>query len=458
MIFSDFRPFIAFVANKGETAIEILRKVKVAFENLPLWLQPNVVAWNEANIGLENGSRAVAKATSSDSIRGYSIDLLFVDEAAFVENWEAFWPSTFNTLTSRESTKAVLVSTPKGLNHFHTTWQYAHKEGAKWNFFKPLKVSWESVPGRDEAWKQRTLAGINFDHHQFAQEHEVDFLGSSNTLLSGKKLKELIPDVPLMDEYGIKQYYKPEKGRIYALVADVAEGKGLDYSAFQIIDVTKQPFNQVCTFRSNLVTPVEFADIIYQMGKTYNEASVLVELNSVGGQVCQILHDDYEYDNLVHTESAGPAGKKVSGGFSAKKFEIGVRTTKTVKATGCSIMKMLIEQEQLIINDEATIEELSRFIRKGRSWEAEPGATDDLTMCLVLFAWLSDQKMFRELTDIDVLKRLRDRSEQQTLENLTPFAMINTGNGELEKRQLLGNNKHGWVLDNDPDKKVRIFF
>lgn len=459
MIFSKTKPLVCFLANKGKTSVEILKKVKVAYENLPFWLQHGVVDWNKGSIELENGSRAIAEATSSDSVRGYAIDLLFVDEAAFVENWEEFWPSTLNTITSNSTTKCVLVSTPNGLNHFHEYWTSANNGD---NDFKPIKVTWDKVPGRDQKWYESTLRSLNNDQSKFDQEHSVEFIGSTNTLISAWKLKDLAGPPgkikePIFEKDGTCQYEAPIKGKMYVLIADCAEGKGLDHSAFSIFDVTQSPFRQVCTFRSNIYTPIEYADIIYNLGTLYNKASVLVELNAIGAQVCHILHHEREYDNMVHTESAGPAGKKVSSGFSGKQFEIGVRTTKTVKATGCSIAKMLIEQNQLEIVDRETIYELSRFSRKGTSWEAEQGANDDLVMGLVLFGWLSDQNYFKDLTDINILNKLRDRSEQQIQEQMVPFGAMSDGS-EIEKAQdLLGKNQEGWVLDNS-DPMVRIYF
>lgn len=460
MIFSDFKPIVAFLANKGETAVEILGKVKLAYENLPKWLQHGVFKWNEGEIELENGSRAIAKATSSDSIRGYSIDLLFVDESAFVENWEKFWPSTYNTISSSDSTKVVLVSTPNGLNHFFSIWEQANRIGSEdWNEFNPIKVTWNQVPGRDEKWYQSTLKGLNFDLDKFNQEHNVEFLGSSGTLIAGWKLKQLASSWkhPIFTKDNVNIFKQPEKNKKYILIADVSEGKGLDYSAFHVIDVTSEPFDEVCVYRSNIITPIEYADVILQLAKYYNNASVLVELNSIGTQVCSILWDDYLYDNMIHTQSAGPNGKQVSGGFSEKKTEIGIRTTKSVKGTGCSLLKMLLEQNKLQIHHEQTIYELSRFSRKGKSWEAEDGATDDLVMPLVLFAWLTDQQFFKDLTDINIINKLRDKSEEQMMQELSPFAVINSNEDDLKSKELLGNNSEGWVLDNT-SPPIKIYF
>lgn len=455
VLFSDTRPLVAFLANKGGTAREILGKVKLAFEHVPIWLQQGIIEWNKGSIEFENGSRIVAEATSSDSIRGYSIDFLFIDEAAFVENWDEFFVSTLNTIISTNTTKIVLVSTPKGLNHFYEYWDKAEKEE---NEYVPLKVTWREVPGRDEKWRVTALKAVNNDMIKFAQEHEVEFIGSSATLILGNVLKALQDEAPIYSSEFISQYCKPEANHMYTLIADVGEGKGLDYSAFQVIDITTNPFRLVCSYRNNLITPAEYADIILNIANAYNKAWVLVENNNIGGEVCNILHQTHEYESIIRTQSAGPAGKKVSSGFGDVKSELGIRTTKTVKATGCSLIKMLVEQNQIYIPDMMTIRELRRFSKKANTYQAEEGATDDLVMCLVLFGWLSAQTFFKDLTDINVLDKLKDRNEKQVQEELTPFCTVYDGQPETDAKELLGNNSEGWVLDNDYEKKVRIHF
>ena len=302
--------------------------------------------------------------------------------------------------------------------------------------------------------------GFEYFSENIVSHNCVEFLGSSGTLIAGWKLKQLATTFkhPITSKDDVHVFTPPVRGNKYILVADVCEGKGLDYSAFHVIDVSKEPFDQVCVYRSNIITPIEYADVILQLAKYYNNASVLVELNSIGTQVCSILWDDYLYDNMIHTQSAGPNGKQVSGGFSEKKTEIGVRTTKSVKGTGCSILKMLLEQGKLNIHHEDTVYELSRFSRKGKSWEAEDGATDDLVMPLVLFAWLSDQQFFKDLTDISIINKLRDRSEEQIMQELSPFAIIDNGVDDTARtRELLGDNKEGWVLDNT-SPPIKIYF
>ena len=415
---------VALLANKGETAREILSRVQLAYQHLPKWLQQGVKEWNKGSFELENNSRVIAAATSASAIRGYTINLLFIDEAAHIDNWDEFFTSVYPTISSGTDSKIVLVSTPNGLNHFYSTWINAI-EGR--NGYKPILVNWQSVPGRDEKWKQDTLAGMNFDIEKFDQEMNCEFLGSSGTLISGWKLKELVHKAPMVERDGMIQYFQPEKDHVYIIIADVSRGKGLDYSAFQVIDVTKMPYNQVCVFRNNSVTPLDYADIILRTAKSYNNAYVLVEINDIGEQVSSALQFDFGYENLLFTENAGRSGKRITTGFGGKKADKGIRTTRIVKSIGCSMLKLLIEQNQFIVNDFHTINELSTFSKKGNSYEAESGKHDDLVMCLVLFAWMSDQQYFKDYTNINTLMTLRDKTEDEIEQDLSPFGFFDDG-------------------------------
>jgi len=419
---------VALLANKGETAREILGRIQLAYQHLPRWLQQGVKEWNKGSMELENNSRVLAAATSSDNIRGYSINLLFIDEAAFIENWDTFFTSVYPTISSGLESKIVLVSTPNGLNHFYSLWTNA-KEGR--NGYYPIEVTYTKVPGRDENWKKNTLAAMNFDVAKFEQEYCVEFMGSSGTLIAGWKLKELVHQIPITFKDGLSQYAQPIQNHSYVMVCDVSRGKGLDYSAFSVLDVTTMPYQQVCVYRNNMITPIDYVDVIHRVARAYNNASVLVEINDIGEQVGHSLHYDFEYDSVLMTENAGRAGKKISTGFGGANIDKGVRTTKPVKATGCSILKLLIEQNQLIINDFHTIEELSTFSRKKQSYEAEEGKHDDLVMPLVLFAWLTDQQYFKDYTNINTLIKLREKSEEDIMNDLTPFGFVDDGRGDL---------------------------
>lgn len=427
ILFNEFKT-VAILANKGDSAREVMARVKLAYEALPKWLQQGVEEWNKGNIELENGCKVLAGTTSSSAIRGKSINFLYLDEVAFIEGYDEFFASVYPTISSGESTKLLMTSTPNGLNHFWKTCKGA-EEGT--NGYKFVKVMWDDVPGRDEKWKQETLEALDHDMEKFNQEYCCQFLGSSGTLISGAKLKELDFSRPIVEKDGIYQYEKPEKGNVYFMTVDVSRGKGLDYSTFTIIDCTKMPYRQVCTYRENFVGPVDFASIIFRMGKLYNEAAVLIEINDIGEQVSDTLSMDYGYENLLFTENAGRSGKRISSGFG-KRVDNGIRTTKSVKSVGCSMLKMLVEQNQLIIQDYHTIQELSRFSKKGGSYEAESGWHDDLVMNLVLFAWLTDQTFFKDMTDINTLSKLREKTEKEIEDDLLPFGFIDGGPSEQQ--------------------------
>jgi len=421
---------VALLANKGDTAREILGRIQLAYQHLPKWLQQGIVEWNKGSLELENNSRVIAGSTSSDSIRGYSINLLFIDEAAFIDNWDQFFTSVFPTISSGSESKIILVSTPNGLNHFHTTWANAINEK---NNYKWIRVHWSDVPGRSEKWKQETLSGMNFDVEKFAQEHEVEFLGSSGTLISGWKLKELVEQMPISRKEGLWQYFKPEQERVYIIICDVSRGKGLDYSAFHVLDVTEMPYQQVAVYRSNAIGPHDYAEVIHRVAKGHNNASVLVEINDIGESVSHALHYDFGYENILYTENAGRSGKRITSGFGGSgSVDKGIKTTKVVKSIGCSILKLLIEQNQLIVNNADTISELKTFSRRHNSYEAEPGKTDDLVMGLVLFGWMTEQQYFKDYTDINTLRSLREKSEEDLEQDLAPFGFLVTGQEPID--------------------------
>lgn len=421
VLFNDFK-LVALLANKGESSREILHRIKLAYEALPDWLQQGVVEWNKGSIELENGSIVLAASASSSNIRGKSCSLVYIDETSFVEGWDEFSASVLPTLSSGKTTKLLYTSTPNGLNHFYQICASA-KSGD--NGFMYHEVPWWEIPGRDEAWKEETLKSLNYNMQQFEQEYCCSFQGSMTTLIEGSALRRLQPQIPCHETVNLKIYVKVEEGHKYVCVVDVSRGKGLDYSAFSIIDITEMPYRQVAVFRDNTITPIEYAESIFRLCKTYNEAAVLVEVNDIGQQVSDVLHHDYEYENILHTESAGRSGKRITGGFG-KNSDPGIRTTKTVKAIGCNMLKLLIEQDKLIINDTDTIHELSTFARRAQSYQAESGSTDDIVMTLVLFGWLSDQQYFKDLTDINTLAALRQRTQDEIYEDLIPVGFINS--------------------------------
>ena len=413
---------IAILANTVDIAQTMLARVQVMYMNLPKWLSQGCLDWNKRSFSLENGSEIFAAASTARSIAGKSVTLLVCDEAAHIDNWDEFWGSVYPTISSGKTTKVVLMSSVMGLNHFYQITQGARKGT---NDYHLISVPWQRVPGRDQAWKQETLKAMNFDEAQFAREFENEYQGSSGTLIAGWKLKQLEALNAIRSNQSLIEYFEPDPAKSYVVVADTSRGKGLDYSAFSVFDVSKMPYEQVCVFRDNITSPYDYAEIIYRVAKSYFNAMVLVEINDIGQQVADYIFDNYDYEYLFYTESAGRAGKRLSdGGIQCDR---GVRTTTQVKATGCAILKLLIEQDQLLIHDGHTIAELSTFSKNKKSYEAEPGNNDDLVMGLVLFAWLSDQELFKYQTDINTLANLREKNESSMMNDLMPFGFINNG-------------------------------
>jgi len=422
ILFNEFKT-VAILANKGDAAREVLSRVQLAYEALPKWMQQGIEEWNKGNITLENGCKIYAGTTTSSAIRGKSISFLYLDEVAFIEGFDEFFASVYPTISSGDTTKLLMTSTPNGLNHFWKTCKGAEE---KTNGYEFVKVMWHDVPGRDETWRKETIEALDHDEEKFNQEYCCEFIGSSGTLISGAKLKQLLHSKPLVEKDNMCQYEAVKEGHAYVMTVDVSRGKGLDYSTFTVFDVTEMPYKQVVCYRDNMISPVDFASIIYRIGLMYNESAILIEVNDIGEQVSDVLLMDYGYENLLFTENAGRSGKRISGGFG-RSADHGIRTTKSVKQKGCSILKMLVEQNQMILVDYNTIQELSRFSKKGFSYEAEPGFHDDMVMNLVIFAWLTDDRFFRELTDINTLAQLREKTEEQLNEDLLPFGFIDTG-------------------------------
>lgn len=419
---------VGILSNKQDSSIEVMERIQLAYEALPLWLQQGVVTFNKKRMALENKSGVFAAATSASSIRGKSCNFIYIDEVAFVENWDEFFASTYPTISSGKDSKALFTTTPKGLNHFHKIWEEANlpRNDEGWNGFHPIRVTWEVIPTRDEAWRKDQLAALGGDLDKFNQEFNCEFMGSSGTLISGTCLKSLAYKRPIhKDAIGLLQYEKPEEHHTYVMVCDVSRGKGLDYSTFHVIDVTTVPYKQVCTFRSNIILTTDFASLIHYVALTYNKAYVMVENNDIGGEVPNILHRDHEYENIFYTDSNGRGGKVLS--FGGKNAERGLRISTATKALGCSMIKQLVEERKLQINDFETIHEFSTFSRKGKSYEAEEGKHDDLVMPLVVFGWLSTQPYFKELTDNDIMQKLKEQTMAEIENTLAPFGFIVNG-------------------------------
>jgi hypothetical protein len=392
-------------------------------------MQQGIISWNKGSLELENGSKISSNSTSSSAVRGGSYNVIFLDEFAFIPNHIAddFFASVYPTISSGQSTKVIIVSTPRGMNHFYRMWHDAERGK---NEYVPTDVHWSEVPGRDAAWKEQTIA--NTSEQQFKVEFECEFLGSVNTLINPSKLRNLVYEDPIKRNAGLDVYEHPKEENNYLITVDVARGLGNDYSAFIVFDITNFPYKAVAKYRNNEIKPMLFPSIIHEVAKGYNDAWLLVEVNDIGDQVANILHFDLEYDNVLMCAMRGRAGQIVGSGFSGKKSQLGVRMTAAVKKLGCSNLKTLLEDDKLLTVDSDIISELTTFAQKHNSFEAEEGCNDDLAMCLVIFSWLVAQDYFKEMTDNDVRKRIYEEQKNQIEQDMSPFGFISDGLDEME--------------------------
>ncbi len=431
---------VAILANKAATAREMLGRLQLSYENLPKWLQQGILGWNKGSLELENGSKILAASTSASAVRGMSFNIIFLDEFAFVPNHiaEQFFSSVYPTISSGQKTKVIIISTPHGMNMFYKLWHDAERKS---NEYIPTEVHWSQIPGRDEVWKEQTIR--NTSEAQFKVEFECEFLGSVDTLISASKLRIMPYEEPVRQNRGLAVYEQAIEDRNYIVTVDVSRGIGGDYSAFCVIDTTTLPYKMVARYKNNEIKPIVLPNIIVDVAKNYNNAYILCEVNDIGGQVADIIQFDLEYENLLMAAMRGRAGQQLGQGFSGKKTQLGVKMSTAVKQVGCSNLKALIEDDKLIIQDYDTIAELTTFIQKGNSFQAEDGCHDDLAMCLVMFAWMAMQEYFKEMHDNDVRQRIYDDQRESIEQDMAPFGFVSDG---LEDDHIIDAQGERWEL------------
>lgn len=420
-IFQDNKN-VAIMANKTAAAREVLSRYQIMYENLPIWMQQGVKTWNKGDVDLENGSRVFTSATTTSGIRGKSVNWLYIDEAAIIPNniADEFFASVYPTISAGETTKILLTSTPLGYNHFWKFWNEAEKGT---NGFENMFVHYTEIPGRDEKWAEEQFKLLG--EVKYNQEVLCEFLGSTNTLISGKALSMMSSKEIVYKKDGLDIYEEPQENKYYVITTDTARGIGGDYSAFVVIDITEMPFKVVGKFRDNKVSPLLYPDFIARVAKDFNNAYVLIENNDIGQQVVDILHQELEYENIFSTVQEKNK-QYVSPGFG-KQTTLGVRTSKAVKRQGCLALKSLVEETKFLVWDADCINELSTFVEKAGSFSADEGYHDDLAMCMVLFAWLSTQQFFKDLTDVDIREGLYNSQMRYIEKDLTPFGFMENG-------------------------------
>lgn len=416
---------VGILAHKGSMAVEVLERTKQAIELLPDFLQPGIVEWNKKSIVLENGSSIGAYASSPDAVRGNSFSFIYIDECAFIQNWTDCFLAIQPVISSGRESKMIMTTTPNGLNHFYDIWQSAidGKSG-----YVPYEAVWHSVKERlynkadifDDGyeWSSQAIAGSSLE--QFLQEHNAEFFGSSGTLIRATTLSRL-SFIDVVNDNGFYQFEQSKEGRKYVATLDCSEGRGQDYHAMQIIDITDFPYKQVAVYHSNTAAHLILPDIVFKYLMMYNECPVYIELNSTGVSIAKSLAMDLEYDNIICDSF----------------IDLGMKQSKRSKAMGCSALKDLIEKDKLIINHKGTIQELRTFSEKGVSWAAEEGFHDDLVMSLVIFGWLTTQEKFAEYAGKDEMRIASEifRKELDEMgDEYAPVVIYDGANGIEEYR------------------------
>ena len=437
---------VAILANKAPTAREMLGRLQLSYENLPKWMQQGIVGWNKGSLELENGSKILASSTSASAVRGMSFNNILLDEFAFVPNHiaEQFFASVYPTISSGKSTKVIIISTPHGMNQFYKLWHDAERNA---NNYVATEVHWSQVPGRDDKWKQQTIE--NTSEAQFRVEFECEFLGSVDTLITPSKLRMMPYKDPIQQKKGLAVYEQVIPEHNYIITVDVSRGVGNDYSAFVVLDTTAIPYKVVARYKNNQIKPIVFPNLIVDVAMNYNNAYILCEVNDIGGQVADIIQYDLEYENLLMVSMRGRAGQQLGQGFSGKKTQLGIKMSTAVKQVGCSNLKALIEDDKLLVEDYDTIAELTTFIQKGQSFQAEDGCNDDLAMCLVIFSWMAMQPYFKEMHDNDVRQRIYEDQRDQIEQDMAPFGFVSDG---LEEDQFKDAQGDVWQVAEYGDK------
>ena len=428
---------VAILANKSSTAREIISRYQLMFENLPPWMQQGVKTWNKGDIELENGSIVFTSATTASGIRGKSVNMLYIDEAAIIPNniADAFFTAVYPVISAGQTTKILITSTPLGYNHF---WKFWNDAVNKNNDFVPMFIPYWEIPGRDEKWaeeQKRQLGDLKYN-----QEVLCKFLGSSLTLINSDTIEYMSTCPTVYSKDGLDLYEYPIKGErddeeklvkkphTYVIVADTAKGVGGDYSAFVILDVSEVPYRLVGKYRDNKIAPMLYPTVIHKVAKDFNMAYVLIESNS-SEQVAHILYNEMEYENILFV-TRGKHGQIVSGGFGGGKTQLGVITDKKVKRIGCFTFKSLLEEKKLLINDADIISEISTFIQVRDSYAADEGYHDDLVMPLVLFSWLTTNPYFKDLNDVNIREAMYQEKIKRIEEEVVPFGFVDDGTNE----------------------------
>jgi hypothetical protein len=371
---------ILLVANKESTAKEIFKRIRTAYEGLPNWLKSPVTYYGLESLELENGSRISITTTTGTAGRGSSANLLFVDEASFIETnlLEEFWASVYPIISSSKKSKVIMASTPKDTSGlFYKLYDGSVKKENNWVH---MKVTWDQIPDRDEKWEKDTKS--SFGPEAFNREFNCEFdqVGESaiDTELFESMKKYTFEPLYVYDEGKYLLWEQPNEERIYAAGVDISEGIGKNASVIQILDITEpRNIKQVAVYHNNKISPSEFTPKLREILQHWGDPYALIERNNCGGQVVDNLKREYNYDNLVNWGIT-----KASGRLSNQYGMLAHTNTKLAAVLNQRYWVSIAKTVH--INDIHTVLELKDFVRnKNNAWGAKHGSNDDRVMALI---------------------------------------------------------------------------
>lgn len=439
---------ILIVANKEGTAIEIFRRIRLAYEELPNWLKPGVKEYGKTSMSLANGCRIGISTTTGTAARGQSINVLILDELAFIEPHlvEEFWKSVYPIVSSSKKSKIFIASTANGTgNLFYTLYSGAELNRNGWACDKIL---WDEIPGRDINWKDQTIATIG-SVDAFNQEFNCEFLDSGESSINEELYERLSIYIKqpkyIMEEGKYQIWEEPSDDKIYVVGVDVSEGVDKDASVMQILDITElTSIKQVACYHNNGMSPFNFTSKCNEILSQWGKPIVCVERNNCGAQVVDALRNTHEYENIV-SWGAGAAGRM--------KDQLGIVNHTNTKFTGVTNMRYWVNQlEVMQIRDINLLKEFRDFVRHPNgTWSAKKGAGyhDDRVMSLVWALIVLDKSLvdrYFEVIQVDsnnrpvMLKQLDFGIKYYT----NPGSFYNDKNGTNSAMPtLLSDNNQG---------------
>ena len=417
---------IAMIGNKLSLAKEQMQQLRDSYSRLPTWLQPGVKLWNKTSIQFSNNSRIIVSSSSPDNIRGFSINLLYLDEFAFLRPNLAteFIASVMPSISSGKTTRCIITSTPNGMNHFYDMWQtsleleQAEAEFDKGNndLYVRSVVTWDQVPGRTEAWANAEKVKIG--DQRFRQEYECEFVGSGITLIDYRCLEKLkaVDPLPLdssiwppeladiVRDISMRAFKYPEpagvmeaKGYSYVASIDTSYGMRQDYHVLQIAKVYSNiKCEQVFTMSSNSTEVNDFCRIANIILKFYHNPYLIIEYNGPGKSTYDYFFNTAMYPNILN--------------FDLKCR--GLWATPTLKSNVVILLKMYVQRGYIKVYDYDTIMELMTFTQKTQNtWGGGGNTHDDHVTSLYWIVYYLNTTMYygnyeqiEDLTETELLR------------------------------------------------------